>query len=115
MGVADKTPWEKDIQVAEKAGQVTLWKPVCMKYTCCQTLGPVPSPTGPHGPTHFHKLRRVSTMTSQMMKKKMPHTRKDCLKDEYMTAAWLIMSESGLLPQNLSQNGLPFSPIFVCT
>ena len=29
--------------------------------------------------------------------------------------AWLIMSESGLLPQNLSQNGLPFSPIFVCT
>ena len=24
-----------------------------MKYTCCQTLGPVPSPTGPHGPTQF--------------------------------------------------------------
>merc|ERR1712129_573799 len=92
MGVADKTPWEKDIQVAEKDGQVTLWKPVCMKYTCYQTLGPVPSPTGSHDPTHFHKvLEQFDADESDVMKNyEMLHTQKDCLEDEYRTAVRMV-------------------------
>ena len=100
MLVADKTPWKKDIQVAEKAGQVTLWvgfiylsaKWFVYIYleTCLYEIhllpnsGPVPSPT----PTaRSNTIKRSFMMLSQ---KKIPHARKDCLEDGYKTGARLV-------------------------